>query len=199
VWLGSAANASAQQTAALQGGVKGGLNGAKVIGDPSSSSSDWRMRMALGGFVRGRLTDLLGVQVEGLYSMNGGTDEELTFLGPVEQTLKLDYVQVPVLVHFKGAQRGTASLLGYLGPYFGFRVRAEVEASDTTTDQKDEFKSNDVGLVIGGGVDISGFQIELRYSHGYTNIATDVLQAQGINSAHNRAVVLMGGITLFGR
>jgi hypothetical protein len=197
VWLGTAVTASAQ--GGFQGGVKGGLNGAKVTAEPSESSSDWRMGATIGGFVRGRLTELLGLQVEALYSMNGGTDQEIVIFETFDQTLKLDYVQVPVLLHLRGAQRGAASLLAYIGPYFGFRTRAELEAFDTTQDQKDEFKSNDVGLVIGAGADISGIQIELRYSHGFTNIATDVLQAQGISTAHNRAVALIGGITLFGR
>lgn len=198
VWLGTAANASAQ--GAFEVGAKGGFQTAKVTTDPSEASSDWRKGMLLGGFVRGRITDALGIQGEVLYSMNGGTSEEVIVFQTYEQTLKLDYIQVPILLHFKGAQRGPARLLAYIGPHFAFRVKAQQESFDTLFPREDHFKSNDVGLVIGGGADISGIQVELRYTHGFTNIATDFGQTEvGISSAHNRAVTLMGGITLWGR
>ena len=64
---------------------------------------------------------------------------------------------------------GNGSLFLLAGPTFGIGVKAESEASGTSTDVSDRFKSSEVGLTIGAAFESGGFVLDGRYTHGLTN------------------------------
>lgn len=96
--------------------------------------------------------------------------------GSVESTTKLDYIEVPVVAKFAFIlDNPMLTPHVYFGPYAGFNINAEQEVSggetSGTVDIDDEVKGTDFGVVVGAGVDITKFNVGIRYSAGLSEIA----------------------------
>ncbi len=208
--LGTAAMATAQPTAKrlTEYGLKLGLNMAsqshEFFEEQSTADKSKRMGFVLGGFMIHNFRPNLAGQVELLYSMKGvkfseeeyDEDEETTLESTL--TYKLTYLEAPVLARFSLSSGGSVRpyLLG--GPAIGLLLSAKGEVTekvygeeyDVEVDVKDEFKSMDIGLVLGGGVRLeSGLLFELRYTHGLTNIDDTGIPG----NATNRVISIMAG------
>jgi hypothetical protein len=162
-----AATAHAQDVSV---GVKAGINLANVSIDGPGDISDPKNRTGFvaGVFVTVPASGLLAFQPEVLFSMQGSKFSD----GGDSGSLKLDYVQVPLLARIKPA----TSPVGFVvGPSIGFRARAKlsVEGEDEELDFKDQVKGSDVGLVTGVVVDVGHVVLDGRYTWGLTNIAKD--------------------------
>ncbi len=75
----------------------------------------------------------------------------------IVHTSTLTYLDVPVLIKFHLHLPAMISSL-FIGPSFGFLLSANDHAegfgSTTNTDKKNIFPKNDIGLVLGTGIDI---------------------------------------------
>jgi len=152
-------------------GLKGGLNFANLNNVDGTES---RTGFMAGAYVNiGVPMSPVSIQPEVLYSQLGAEDSEA---GNTVK-IKLDYIQVPVLAKFDFASPGPVAPNVYFGPYIGFNVNAEAEVSDGTAslsgDIKDEIKDTDFGVVVGAGVDITKFNIGVRYGAGLTKVFED--------------------------
>lgn len=156
----------------LQAGVKGGLNIANQTADDSDMElADSRSGMALGAWVRVPATPMVSIQPEALFSMKGDREEDAGVTG----TVKVDYLEVPVLAKLSLAKASPAKPTVFLGPSMGFNLSAKSEIDGTgildgETDLKDSTKGVDFGVVVGGGVEFNNFGLDLRYTHGLSNI-----------------------------
>ena len=85
---------------------------------------------------------------------------------------KLGYLTIPVFLDFYFAGD---KLFLQAGPYFGFLLNADLNVSGSLGtlggDNKDDFNSTDIGLGIGGGVDLGRVDFTLRYMLGLNNIS----------------------------
>lgn len=94
-------------------------------------------------------------------------------------TVKLDYVEIPLLVNVYYPVAETARIRGYIGPTFSFLARAQADGTfngeSGTRDIKDDFDDADITVMIGAG---GQFELErvtlllnLRWDIGTTNIS----------------------------
>ena len=165
-----------------RGGVRFGYNAATLSIDEQDIDPKTRHGFVVGFFGVVPVNSMFAIQPEFLYSQQGTTIKD----GSDEATLKIDYINIPVLARIRLGAASPAHLL--VGPSFGFRTRAESEFDGETTDFKDELKGNDVGFVTGVEVNAGMFVVDGRYTWGLMNIA------KSDPAAKNRVLSVSAGI-----
>lgn len=165
-------------------GVKGSINSTKITTDDPISGisgyqfddfkSDVENGYNLGIFAR--IGNRVYLQPELLYSMKKG-NTEIHFDGEnptVNQEIKLNAVQVPLLLGVKLIDMKLASVRAFTGP----AMSIVLDGSESRLDQEDiidgfqadQLKSNLWDWQLGGGIDIGNFTFDVRYAWGITNI-----------------------------
>ena len=149
-------------------GPKLGLNMANMYGDDVEDNKMYT-RFAFGGFLTYSLNDKMAIQPEIYYSMKGYKIESSGYGVTVTIEVTLDYLEIPVLFKYNFPGETIKPNL-YVGPALGILLGAKVEEEDI----KDDTKSTDFGLVIGGGITypigngaITG---DIRYNLGLTSV-----------------------------
>jgi hypothetical protein len=199
MWLPAPAGAQSVEAA-----VKGGVSIAsiprysEVLREEGATDIDKRYGAVVGGHVALPFSDLFAIQPEFLYAQRG-IEGRVPIVQNQRFQLKLDYVDLPVLVRL-GPQTGGFQFLA--GPSFNFNTSARLileGAADDEEDVKDEVNSFELGVVVGAGYYGSFFLLEGRYQEGLTDIADfgDELGTRD-DSYRNRSVVVMVGVR-FGR
>jgi hypothetical protein len=154
-------------------GIKGGATYATFNGK-DSKNYEYRMGYTTGLMLQQHITDLIGVQVEALYTSKGGRLASVSGSNEVEESYRLNYVDVPVLLHFSAN-----GMFVDLGPQTSFIAKArqvrEVSSGSTTTTSKTDITDHpytvDFGYVAGLGYRAgNGLGLELRYNGGLKNI-----------------------------
>ncbi|MBF4985162.1 PorT family protein [Nonlabens mediterrranea] len=156
-------------------GVKGGVNFAKLTGD-NVEDADGRTGFHVGLTGEYMFNDTFGLQGEVVYSTQGLQTEDEILGQNVEQVLKLDYINVPVLAKFYIADSGFSI---DAGPQIGFLVSDKYEVNGENVD--DELNAETIDLSAGGGVaykfkegtSLEGFNISARYMIGLSNVYKD--------------------------
>lgn len=143
----------------------------RIITD--ADDADPRIGLAAGAEFEYGLTDNIGLSAGVLYSMQGfKTTEE-----GVDCTLKLDYLNVPILANFYVA-KGFAVKLG-VQPGFKLSSKAKVKASGTSVevDANDiegiNIKSIDLSIPVGLSYQYQNIVFDARYNWGVTKIVDD--------------------------
>jgi len=163
--------------AQMQLGLKAGLNIATVSGTDADNlfetSLDSRTGFNGGIFFMYQFNNLFAIQPEAYYTMKGAA----TNLMGADITLKLDYVEIPVLFKVIIPTEGTnlkPSL--FVGPALAFKTGAKIKGENQNQSAEIDIDSlvtsTDFSLVFGGGV---GFMIgnnelgvDIRYNLGLT-------------------------------
>jgi hypothetical protein len=154
-------------------GAKGGLIIASVsnvseISSTSDSGAGRRFGPTVGGFVSLHVwKPWLSVQPEVLVTAKGATLEK----GDLdEQALRLNYVEIPLLLKMKAPSGGDNKALYLIaGPQLAFKLSTRIDDEDIG----DRLKSTDFGVTLGGGLEWGRFLFEGRYTEGFANIASD--------------------------
>lgn len=148
-------------------GLKSGLNVSTINGD---NSSDYQPRFGLmaGGFAELCVGDYASVQPEIQYSQQGA---KYTDINGYDGTIKLDYINVPVMGKFKVSK----SFIVEAGPQMGFLLSAKDKFKSSidsgTTDIKDSINNLDFGANLGLDYDQqNGWLFGVRYNLGLSNI-----------------------------
>jgi len=164
---GQSAGRAAGQPA-VTAGIKAGLNVAHLSNEVADSGT--RVGLIAGGFVGRRLSSVLGLQVEALYSSKG---EKLPFSSA---TLAIDYLEIPVLATFSSAARARIRPVFVTGPVLAFTVRTRyADAPDAFQTTFREFvHATEFGWVVGGGIELpltrGSVVLEGRYTFGLTPV-----------------------------
>lgn len=162
-------------------GAKAGVNLASLSGDDIDGDINSRVGLYLGVYYEHFLSEQFSVQPELLYSMQGATGEESGNIEGMsysaESTLKLDYINVPVMAKYYPMPQ----LFLQAGPQFGFNISAKSKYEvtingETESDEGDleDMKSLELGLGFGAGykfLDNAG--VEARYVIGLSEVAED--------------------------
>jgi hypothetical protein len=169
--------APTQATTIILKGVKAGLNLATLTGDDADDAKT-RAGLAAGGFVKVSLTPAFSVQPEVLYSMKGAKFEESS---ADDFTIKLDYIEVPVLLQYNIPTQGNVKPVLFAGPAVAFNMSAKLEGTIDSASADvdiDNVKSVDIGIAAGAGVELKSgtttFGFEARYTLGLGNVLDDV-------------------------
>lgn len=156
---------------AQQFGIKAGANLSSISKD---GYEDTKSKVGFYGglFMNAPLSEQFSIQPEVLYSQMGSKVDYKILGANASSTLKLDYITVPVMFQF----RATPQFYIEAGPEFGFLVSAKAKgevnnSSSTTTLDKDNFNSFNMGAGLGVGFDITkNVGINARYVAGFTDI-----------------------------
>ncbi len=183
------------RAAAAQGlayGAKAGVTLATVSEDPEGLASwGYRVGLAVGGYVALPLGSRLAIQAEGLFNQKGARADD----DGLVTTLKLDYIEVPVLVKYAVTHGGARSLHVFGGPSIAFKVRSRATASfgDTTidTDEDENIEKIDFGVAAGAGIDFGKWSIDGRYTFGLSNLSKNDLDEGKLRS---RAISVLAGV-----
>ncbi len=183
-------------------GVLFGINVANLHGDDVSENADPRTAYAIGFYSTIPINDLLSIRPELFYSMKGSTSKSSYDMNGYketwESTIKLNYVEVPVL-----AVVNLASLIEIFGgAYVAYFLNGETETkwttdyngtkdSGTNTDdiKSDDIENLDYGIVAGAAVRLGMFRVGVRYSVGMATLDND-----GKADIKNAMIQLLGGI-----
>lgn len=125
---------------------------------------------------------IVSVQPELNLIRKGRYDNENVSGTRIKTLQYIDYIQVPVLLRITplSLTEGLKSKVFFnIGPYgsmlLNAKSRVKTGSKSVTTDQKDNFKSSDFGLIIGSGVQFPfnkmTFQFDLRYDMGLTKVS----------------------------
>ena len=143
--------------------------GVNIANITDADDADPRIGLAAGAEFEYGLTDNIGLSAGVLYSMQGfKTTEE-----GVDCTLKLDYLNVPILANFYVA-KGFAVKLG-VQPGFKLSSKAEFKGSGGSKEvDVDGFKSVDLSIPVGLSYQYQNIVFDARYNWGVTKIVDDV-------------------------
>jgi hypothetical protein len=133
-------------------GVEGGFNLANLNGANVNDAVGSRLGFVGGAFLGLPLGTSLTLQPEILYSQKGGKYNGNPY--------QLDYWEIPILLDVNLV--GPLGLL--LGPSFDFNSANSGVAN---------INNSDVGLVVGGQVNLSRFLVSGRYEVGLTNVTNN--------------------------
>jgi hypothetical protein len=182
---------AASAMAQVSVGVKAGLNLANVTGD-DVDDSDMRMSLHLGGYLNYAFSESLSIQPELLYSSMGAKSSYDDFGVDIEETTKLNYISVPVMVVYSFGNINVQA-----GPQIGFlasaKSKVEVDGDSEEEDIKDFFKGTDFGFNLGLGANFGKLNASARYCLGLSNIV-DADEAD----VKNAVIQISVGYRLFG-
>jgi hypothetical protein len=194
---------AAQSQAALVGkGLKAGINFATWRGsdskfsDPELSVAELspESRTGIGGgvYLKFGIGTALYLQPEVLYTQKGAKYSATVDGTDVKVTMKLDYVEVPVLLKygFEGASASSITPNLFAGPAVAFKASSKVKAEAGSVSAEADasgFKSVDFGLCFGGGLDFAVGEntmgLDVRYTLGLSSIDDSATSADVKNGA----------------
>jgi hypothetical protein len=174
----------------IKAGLKIGVTSAKLNGDDVGElegflGEDWKSRIGFcaGGFITFNITEMLAIQSEVLYTMKGLKWEgEVNGATPLKVWIKLDYLEIPVLLKIMPGTQGSVKPYLFAGPAVSIKVsskaKAEFEGESEEETIEEGLKGTDFGLVIGAGADF-GFgalgkgtlSVDIRYNLGLSTIS----------------------------
>jgi len=163
-------------------GIKGGLNFANLTGSEDDLESRTGSHV---GLVIDFSFPMIPVGIESgiYYSQKGAAVSE----EGATATLKLDYIEVPVLAKIKVGPPGPFSPHFVVGPYAAYNINSEFDVSAgsaSVTEDFSEFTSDiDFGGVLGVGADFSmgvtKLNIQAKYSRGLIDINDNGFEGEG--------------------
>ena len=136
------------------------------------------------------------IKYEGVYDVNG-----VLFPSEIKQSIKINYVDIPLTLKLKTNQIGYISYYGNFGVNLGLRYQSKsdfeyldfdnIKKSDVNTSS--DIKFMNINLVVGGGIEynLSGntnIMMGLTYNNGFVNVLdakTHVLDANGKATINN--------------
>lgn len=152
-------------------GIKGGLNLSNLKVDDPQASYDSRTGYHAGFFLRSKF-DKVAFQPEVLlYTQSNQIDYAASSINPGTVENNFTYLTIPVMFKFYVV----SGLNIQAGPQFGFLLDGEQNISTTlfsgTKDIKDNYKSSDIAVSVGGGWDFPfGLGLDVRYNLGVKDI-----------------------------
>ena len=195
-------------------GIRGGLSLASYSRDvdfgstllDESLSSNNIERVTGGVVFSGKLSPIIGFNVEGMFVNKGGSVDASTFssanLTPVNRNYRsdLNYLQFSLIPKIVLDQTPVFGFFGDIGVYTAFLTSAKEEVRESTFQQErllgrdisGSISGTDFGMIFMGGVNLSSISLEARYSLGFTNIVKDPSISSHVKAKNNVISFLIG-------
>ncbi len=163
--------ASLAQSEGVAFGIKGGLNLSNLKVNDPQASYDSRTGYHAGLFLRSTFGKVAFQPEVLLYTQSNDIDFISSSINSGTVTNSFTYLTVPVLFKFYIV----SGLNIHAGPQFGFLLDGEQDIKTSlytgTKDIKDNYKSSDIAVSVGGGWDFPfGLSIDARYNLGVKDI-----------------------------
>ncbi len=136
-------------------GAKGGVSFATLSGDPYTAY-DARIGFSAGVFVSIPVARNVSIQPEILYRQKGAKTSGYCNDLPTNWTLKLDYVEVPVLLSVTMSTAGNVTPRLFLGPAVAFKASFRQEAKNQNAAVSVDIRgirTQELCFVVGAGMD----------------------------------------------
>ncbi len=169
------------------------LNIAGISVNPGGDNEEYSsyFGIGIGGIVTYPLMNGLALQAEPMILQKGGkvTEDDVTL------TLKVLYFDIPIFLRYNFVVSDSYLPYVILGPNLGFRTSAKVVFPDgSSSDASDEFSGIDLGLGLGGGVEVPLSSLivfgETRYVFGLN----DINMESGESTVKNRGLQILFGV-----
>lgn len=147
-------------------GPKAGLNLTNI----SNSDGNNKASIHLGAFAQARFTDLVGMQVELLYSRQGYADKYKVEGKNIKLKGRVNYLNIPVLAKLNVYKNLSVDL----GPQLGFALNAKAKLKSGGTVVKEkihDLNTFDLSFAMGVAYELDmGLIVSARYNLGITNV-----------------------------
>lgn len=147
-------------------GVRAGMNFSTLVNNGDGVDSDWRVGFVGGVFVDYRFSELLALELDGLYSQQGVHEFKLTEAGEkFEFKSNLDYIIMPLTLKFFLLD----NMHFDIGPQVSFLVREKYSDNVNARILTSETNNTLLDAVVGVGYEFNfGLLVDLRYAMGLT-------------------------------
>lgn len=165
----------------FHGGLRLGLAYTNIHGDlPDLAGPESQTGLVVGGFAEYQVVPSLALEVDALYTQKGArfvseaTDPAGNPIGIVETHLRLNYLEVPLLVRLSLPLEApiTPYLIG--GPTVAFALSGKFESNNGDGDLSDDMEAIDLGVTGGLGARFGRgpvrFAVEARYGTGFNDL-----------------------------
>ena len=196
--VAAAQPAAAPTPARVRFGIAGGVNLATLdVNDDGEDFIENRIGLVAGGAVIVPLAPNFGLQ-PGVLLTQKGAEYDLSEFDIDEFSIRLTYLEIPLLLRVNATTSGQVAPYLVVGPALAFLLKAETVLDGEDEDIKETTSSFDLGLAVGGGLEIAmggaAATIEARYTHGLINVA-DPPEEEDIDAeAHNRVFSFLVGV-----
>lgn len=174
-------------------GAKGGLNFSDIKIEAPGSGGQRRTAPGGGLFLTVDPDRSVAFQAELLYM---GKGDRWSFF-EVESTLKLSYIELPLLFKLQADLLGNSVASLYGGPAPALKTSEEVIDPTLDRDVRDTAKKFDLGAAFGVefgfGIGEERFLLDLRLTPGFSNIKQGEYEVLGPNSS-NQVLSIMAGV-----
>jgi hypothetical protein len=156
------------------------------LGGPDAQRVRSRGGALTGVYLQAPLGGALALRPEVLFALKGGrTQASVAGSGSAELDIGLAYIEVPVLLRV-GVPHGRFRPMIFGGPAPALQIGCDLQVVDPTTPVRascDEtnlppFRQFDLGIVVGGGLEVrwpqSALSLEARYTSGLRSVLNDV-------------------------
>ncbi|MEO7977724.1 porin family protein [Flavobacterium sp.] len=162
----------AQENVTTEFGIKGGLNMSNLYTDDADDEN------VLFGFNAGAyatlpVSDFVAIQPELLFTTRGSELEYNNVLAQGNVKLKLNYIELPLLVRVNITKNFNIHAGGYASYMVSAKSTGDGDFEFEDQYDTDDFNKFDAGLAGGIGVDFSPLSVGLRYNYGLTTIVKD--------------------------
>lgn len=181
----------------VRAGIKGGLNASSLFYD-SQGVSNKRERIGFHGGLYAQVPagEFFAVQPELLYTTKGSSAEYNVLGISGRNTLRLNYVELPVLATFKLGQAVELQA----GPYVSYLLKSDLYANGditgTTTFNRDNFNKVDYGVAGGLNLYFGKAFIGARYEQGLQRVANSGAARTLLGNAKNGVGMISVGFSL---
>lgn len=152
-------------------GPKIGYTASSLSTDSDDIKEDFNNTLHFGAFAR--LGGKTYLQPELLF-MTKGTNFGYTIPDGAEQEVKLNTIDIPVLLGFKLIDLKIADIRAMAGPVGSFVINNDVNATNLAGQveelEKDDIKDANWGLQAGVGADFLSLSLDIRYHFGLTSM-----------------------------
>ena len=185
-------------------GFRGGLSLATFGGNDAGNAAS-RTALSFGGFFNVPVSNVLSVQVGAGLARKGVGETELGPELQLKLELKLDYLEIPILLTFSPPATGDVGFNFFIGPALGFKTSCTVIASNANVivnsacgapSLDPPLKSVDLGAMVGAGLDIGLTANASLVLDGFYNLGLTNIDDSGVdNDTKNRAFSILAGLS----
>jgi hypothetical protein len=153
--------------------VMAGLSSATIAFSPESGSPGLPGGTRRSGLVGGvsfllPTGDRGGYQIDVLVHQKGARD-----LLRRDDAIRLTYLEVPALLHVGVGKLRNGAVYLVAGPTLAFTLRASYNDNGETEDIRNDIETFDLGLSVGGGVELGRVTLGARYTWGLRSAFQD--------------------------
>ena len=141
------------------------------IANLTDAEADPRIGFAVGAELEYGIADIFGISAGVVYSMQGAKASGDVEGVKADGTLKLDYINVPIMANVY-VTKGLAVKLG-IQPGFLVNDKAKVTVKGTSVEEDAGAKSFDFSIPVGLSYEYQNFVLDARYNWGLTKVADE--------------------------